>query len=90
MLGQFFVNACAGKETSCDSTMRKVVGYSMRIGAAIVSLAVLVLVIRTIRLSTAITLYNVLAIAMGLLATIAFGWKKLTRRNNNRGQITIS
>lgn len=80
VLGQFFVNASVGEVARYDSTKRKVVAYSIRIGAAIISLAVLILVIRMLRSSTTVTVFSALAIAAGLLTTIVFGWKKLIRK----------
>lgn len=73
LLSQFFINARLGKIGRCDSTTRKIVAYSIRIGAATISFAVLVFVIRMIRSSTTVTLSSALAIAIGLLATLIFG-----------------
>lgn len=80
LLGQFFVNASIGKITGYDSTTKKLASYGIRIGAAIISFAALVLVIRVIRSSSTVTVFSALAIAVGLLATVYFGWQKLIRK----------
>lgn len=84
VLGQFFVNASVGEIARYDSIKRKVIVYSIRIGAAIISFAMLILVIRMIRSSTTVTVLSSLAIAVGLLATVFFGWKKLINTKNNK------
>lgn len=87
VLGQFFMSASIGKVTRYDSTARKAISYAIRIGAAIMSFAALIFVIRIIRSSTTVTPFSVLAIATALVVTIVFGWKKLTskQRNSDKG-----
>lgn len=79
VLGQFLVNASVGKVAHYDSIKRKVIAYSLRIGAAIISFAVLILVIRIIRATTTVTVLSSLAIVIGLLVTVYFGRKKLVK-----------
>lgn len=76
-LGQSFINAGVGKVDRDNSTQQKVIAYSIRIGAAIITLAVLIIVIRVIKASTSVTVLSALALAAGWLTTVYFGRKKL-------------
>ncbi len=90
LLGQFFVNKSIAEIAIYDSLKRKLVAYSIRIGAAIISFAVLVLVIKAIRSTTSVTVFSVAAISVGLLTTIIIGRKVLTKYCKDKNARNLS
>lgn len=80
LLGQFYINEHIGKVPKFVPARKKITAYFFRAIGAIISFAVLVFVIRLIRLFTIVTVPNVAAIAIGLLVTVFWGLKIIKQK----------
>jgi uncharacterized protein HemY len=80
LLGQFYINEHIGKVPKFVPAWKKITSYFFRAIGAIISFAVLVFVIRLIRLFTIVTVPNVVAIAIGLLVTVFWGLKIIKKK----------
>lgn len=90
LLGQFFMNSSIGAVEPRHSRKRKFAAYSVRVAAATISLAVLVLVVRAMRAATTFTLLDVAVVTFGLIVTLVVGWKTLTKSNKGKNAGKLS
>jgi hypothetical protein len=90
LLGQFFMNSSIGVVKPFHSRKRKFAAYSVRVAAATISFAVLVLVMRAIRTAATFTMFDVVAVTSGLTVTLVIGWKELAKssKKKNAGKLS--
>lgn len=81
LLGQYLISVATARAARSGSGKEKFIAFGVRIGSAILSFSVLILVVRAVRAYSNLTILDALAVAIGLALVAGIAWRQLSKRH---------